>query len=174
MELAVIRIFSALAIITTSAFAIAPAAQASEPKLAGTYSDWRVYTRGSGSERICYALASPSSLSPKAANHGEVFFMVSNWKNGAATEQPSLMTGYAFKLTSPPNARVGSTKVPMYVSQNEAFVETDGDEMRLVKNMKKGSVMRVSAVSERGTATSYEFSLKGVTAATRKATALCK
>lgn len=169
-----IRTLSALAIISMSALAIAPAASASEPKLAATYSDWRVYTRGSGNDRICYALSSPSSLSPKAANHGKVFFMVANWKNGAAKEQPSLMTGYAFKLNSPPNARVGSTKVPMYVSQNEAFVETDGDEARLVKNMKKGSVMRVSAVSERGTATSYEFSLKGVTAATQKAASLCR
>ncbi len=169
-----IRTLSALAIIVTSTFAIAPAASANEPKLEATFSDWRVYSRGSGGERICYALSSPSSLSPKAVDHGKVFFMVSNWKNGAAKEQPSLMTGYAFKLNSPPNARVGSTKVPMYVSQNEAFVETDGDEARLVKNMRKGSVMRVSAVSERGTATSYEFSLKGVTAATQKAATLCK
>ncbi|WP_233341583.1 invasion associated locus B family protein [Robiginitomaculum antarcticum] len=169
-----IRSLTLAALILPAAFTIAPAAHAEEPKLEATYSDWRVYSRGSGNSRICYALAMPSEQSPRAVNHGKVFFMVANWQNGAAKEQPSLITGYAFKRTSPPHARVGSTKIPMYVSQNEAFVESDGDETKLVKTMKNGSVMRVSAVSERGTATSYEFSLKGITAATRKASALCR
>ncbi len=151
----------------------APAAHAEEPKLQGTYSDWMVYTKGSGSNKICYALATPKNLSPKSVKHGDVFFMVSNWQSGAAFEQPSLMTGYSFKVTAPPNARVGSAKTPMYASQNEAFVEETTEEKRLVKNMRGGSLMRIDAVSTRGTATSYEFSLSGITAALKKTKGLC-
>ncbi|MEE9347743.1 MAG: invasion associated locus B family protein [Robiginitomaculum sp.] len=167
------RHFTALALIVTSCGFAAPMASAAEPKLAATYSDWKVYTKGSGGNQICYALAKPKTHSPRSVNHGDVFFMVANWKSGAAKEQPSLMTGYSFKLSSPPKARIGGAKIPMYVAQNEAFVEARSDETRLVKNMRSGSLMRVEAVSQRGTATSYEFSLKGITAALKKAKSLC-
>ena len=156
-----------------TALAAAPLAAGQDAQLSGTYSDWAVYTKGKGAEKICYALATPEDVSPRSVNHGKVYFMVANWANGAAKEQPSLMTGYPFKVTAPPSARVGSSKTSMYVSQNEAFVESNSDEQRLVRNMRKGAVMRVSAVSQRGTATSYEFSLKGITAALKKAKSLC-
>ena len=143
------------------------------PKVEGTFNDWKVYTRDSGGERICYALTQPSQKLPGNVKHGDVYFMVANWKSGAAKEQPSLLVGYDLKPTSPPRARVGSTKVTLYTSENEAFVEAGTDEKKLVTQMRKGATMRVEAVSQRGTATSYEFSLKGVTAALRKAKSLC-
>lgn len=71
---------------------MAPSAAANEPKLEGKFTDWLVYTNGEGAERICYALSEPKELAPKSVNHGDVFFMVANWKSGAAKEQPSLMT----------------------------------------------------------------------------------
>ena len=161
-------------VLTAGTFAlVAPAATAEEPKLQGTYSDWMVYTKGTGSRQICYALATPKSMSPKSVKHGDIFFMVANWKSGVATEQPSLMTGYPLKVSAPPNARIGSSKTRMYAAQNEAFVEGSTDEKRLVKNMRGGSLMRIDAVSTRGTATSYEFSLSGITAALKKAKGLC-
>ena len=83
------------------------------------------------------------------------------------------MAGYPLKVTSPPTAIVGSARTRMYVSQNEAFVKKTGDERSLVKKMRAGANMRVSAMSARGTAVSYDFSLKGVTAALNKAKASC-
>lgn len=150
-----------------------PHALAEEAKLEGTFFDWAVYTKGDGGAKVCYALATPEDVSPTSVNHGKVYFMVASWANGAASEQPSLMTGYPFKVTAPPSARIGSSKVPMYVSQNEAFVESDDAESKLVRDMRRGAVMRIAAVSQRGTATSYEFSLKGITAALKKAKGLC-
>lgn len=166
-------VLSALILTAGIMAGFAPSAYADEPKLEGTYSDWMVYTKGSGSNQICYALATPKSKSPTNVNHGDVFFMVANWKSGAAAEQPSLMTGYSLKVSAPPNARVGSVKTTMYASQNEAFVEDTSAEKRLVKNMRGGSLMRIDAVSTRGTATGYEFSLAGITAALKKAKSVC-
>lgn len=148
-------------------------AHAAEPKLVGTFSDWNVYSKADGSETICYALAEPKTKSPKSVKHGDIYFMVSNWKSGAAAEQPSLLTGYSLKISSPPAARVGSAKFPMYVAQNEGFIMDNKDEKKLVKAMRGGSNMRISAVSQRGTATNYEFSLKGITAALKKAKSVC-
>jgi len=142
-------------------------------KAEGTFNDWTVYTRDSGGDTICYALSKPSSKLPGNVNHGDVYFMVANWKSGTAMEQPSFLAGYDLKPASPPKARVGSTKITLYTAQNEAFVEANSDETKLVGQMRKGATMRIDAVSQRGTATSYEFSLKGVTAALRKAKSLC-
>ena len=161
-----------LRIAATASLLLATPALAA-PKSEGTFNDWTVYTTTDGSERICYALSEAKSKVPGNVTHGDVYFMVANWKSGAASEQPSLITGYPLKPSSPPRARVGSTRITMYTSDNEAFVEAGSDEKQLVRQMRKGSTMQINAVSQRGTATSYEFSLKGVTAALRKAKSLC-
>ena len=148
-------------------------AQANEPRLVGTFGEWATYSRFEGSQRICYALAKPKSKRPSNVNHGDVYFMVANWKSGAALEQPSLLTGFNMKTNIPPTARVGKSRVPMYVSQNEAFVEENSDEKRLVRSMRAGSRMQVEAVSTRGTQVTYSFSLSGVTAALQKARTAC-
>ena len=151
----------------------ATAAHAAEPKLEGTFGDWATYSRSDGGDKICYVISEPKKKVPSSVRHGDIFFMVSNWKSGQAKEQPSLMAGYPLKVTSPPTAIVGSARTRMYVSQNEAFIKDTGDERALVKKMRAGANMRVSAMSARGTAVSYDFSLKGVTAALKKAKSSC-
>lgn len=148
-------------------------AQAAEPKLEGTFTDWSVYSRVEGSDRICYAIAKPEVMAPSSVSHGDIYFMVSSWKSGAAKEQPSLLAGYPLKTTRAPAAYVGSTKILMYAAENEAFIESNADEKNLVRKMRAGADMRVEAVSARGTETSYVFSLKGITAALRKVKSAC-
>ena len=144
-----------------------------EPEFQGAHSDWRVFTRGTGNSRICYALSSPTEELPASANHGEVFFIVASWANGDAVEQPNFLAGYPLRADNAPQARVGSSRFDMFVSEQEGFLEDPNDESRLVRSMRRGSVMRVEAVSARGTATAYEFSLSGVTAALRQVGQLC-
>ena len=162
-----------------SAFALAalmaaPAFAQSAPKLASTHGDWSVYTRGSGGDKICYVLSEAQAKSPSSVNHGDIYFMVSNWKNGAATEQPSFLAGYDLKTTRAPKAQVGSTALTMFAADNEAFISEGADERKLVSKMRAGSTMTVSAVSKRGTQTRYTFSLKGVTAALKQAKSACR
>ena len=169
MSTLISKIFAAALILGGSA----TAAQAAEPKLEGTFGDWSAYSRAEGGDRICYVISEPQKKVPSSVKHGDIFFMVSNWKSGQAKEQPSLLAGYPLKVTSPPTAIVGSARTRMYVSQNEAFIKEMGDEKSLVKKMRAGANMRVSAMSARGTAVSYDFSLKGVTAALKKAKSSC-
>jgi len=152
----------------------APAlAFAAEPKLEGKYTDWEVYTRHTGGDKICYVLSKPKIQSPRSVRHGDIYFMISNWKSGAAKEQPSFLAGYSLKTNRTPKTRVGKAKFDMYAHENEAFIENGSDERNLVSKMRAGSTMRVEAVSKRGTNVSYEFSLKGVTAALKKARSVC-
>lgn len=163
--------YFALFLMVTSPVLISPNAQAQERE--GAFGDWTSYSRTENGNKICYAISEPQSKRPGTVNHGDVYFMIASWKSGAASEQPSLITGYTLKAERPPNAKVGNTRYPMYASANEAYIEDNRDERNLVAKMRSGSLMRVEAVSERGTNVSYEFSLKGITAALRNVKANC-
>lgn len=149
-------------------------AAAAEPQPLATFKDWSVFVIEAGGERICFAAAEASDKSPKSVNHGDIFFLVASWKSGAATHQPSFRVGYTLQQAPAPTVRIGSEKWDMYVSDNEAFIESATSEQSLVAAMRKGSEMRISAMSNRGTATSYVVSLSGITAALDRAQQACK
>ena len=153
-----------------AAFASAAAA----PEQIATYKDWFVYTNGTGADRVCYAVTTPKDRSPTSVNHGDVYVMIATWANGAATEQPSFMAGYALDDSPEPQVRIGSSRFDMFSSGNEGFVEQNADEERLVQAMRRGADMRLSAMSERGTATDYTFSLLGVSSALDRAARACQ
>ncbi len=150
------------------------AAYAQQPEAKATFRDWSVFVRETDGDRICFAATEAADKSPKSVNHGDVFFLIATWKSGAAKQQPSLMTGYALNGKPEPTVRIGSDKWDMYASDNEAFIESASEESRLIRAMRQGADMRISAVSQRGTATSYMISLRGVSAALDRATAECR
>lgn len=164
-----------LAALSGLAAILAPlGAAAQQPEAKATFRDWSVFVREVDGDKICFAAAEASDKSPKSVNHGDVFFLIASWKSGAAKEQPSLMTGYTMNAKPEPTVRIGSDKWEMYTSENEAFVEAASEEARLIRAMRKGADMRISAVSQRGTATSYVISLRGVSAALDRAAAECR
>ena len=70
--------------------------------------------------------------------------------------------------------RIGSDKWDMFTSDSEGFIDETSDEQRLVEAMRRGTDMRISAVSARGTATNYTFSLIGVSDALDRASRECR
>lgn len=153
---------------------VASAASAAEPVPVATFKLWSVFVRELDSDRICFAATEARDKSPKSVNHGDIFFMVATWKSGAAVNQPSFMAGYDLKDAPVPGVRVGAEKWAMYADRNEAFIEDAKDEQALIAAMRVGADMRVTAVSGRGTATSYAFSLQGVSAALDRVRDACK
>ena len=150
------------------------AAFAAEPQAVATFRDWSVFVREEGGEKICFAATEAKDKSPKSVNHGDIFFLIASWASGAATNQPSLMTGYELNPRPEPTLRIGSDRWEMYASENEAFIEAANEEERLIRAMRRGADMRVSAVSQRGTATSYVISLRGVSAALDRVATECR
>lgn len=147
---------------------------AAQPAAVATYKDWSVFVREEGGDKICFAATEASDKSPKSVNHGDVFFLVATWRSGAAKNQPSLMTGYSLSAKPEPTLRIGSDRWEMYASENEAFIEAAAEETRLIDAMRRGADMRISAVSQRGTATSYVISLLGISAALDRVSAECR
>lgn len=152
--------------------AVAPAA--AEPQALATFKDWSVFVHDTGADKICFAAAEASDKSPKTVNHGDIFFLVATWKSGAAANQPSFRVGYNFQEAPAPTVRIGSEKWDMYVSENEAFIESATTEQKLIAAMRNGSQMKISAMSSRGTPTAYTVSLSGVSAALDRAREACR
>lgn len=165
----VLSAFSGLAAVLA-----AGGAAAQQPEARATFRDWSVFVREVDGDKICFAATEATDKSPKSVNHGDVFFLIATWKSGAAKEQPSLMTGYELNAKPEPTLRIGSDKWDMYASENEAFIEASSEEQRLIRAMRQGADMRISAVSQRGTATSYVISLLGVSAALDRAKEECR
>ncbi|MFT6660111.1 invasion associated locus B family protein [Maricaulis maris] len=165
-----------LALLTSTGLCLAatPAALAQDdPQFRGEYSDWRVFTRNTDAGMSCYALSRPTDSTPRAHEHGSVYFLVASWQSGAVEEQPSLLVGYDLRPTSPPQVRVGSDRFDMFADGQEGFLDDLDEEDDLIRAMRRGSVMRVTATTLDGVATAYEFSLSGVTAALERAETLC-
>lgn len=149
-------------------------ASAAEPQSVAVFKDWTVMVQETDNDRICFAVAEARDKAPKSVNHGEIFFMVATWKSGSAANQPSFRAGYNLKDSPAPSIRVGAQKWDMYVSENEAFIESAAAEQSLIAAMRSGADMRISATSGRGTATNYTISLNGVSAALERAVESCK
>ena len=154
--------------------AIAPAAAApAEPTALARFSDWRVFTDTVDGERICYAATQAHDKAPRSADHGDVWFYVTSWASGRARNQPSLRVGYELRPDLPSKARVGRSAWSLFNVGSEAFADDD-DDRNLVRAIERGLELRVEAVSDRGTAVAYHFSLKGSSDAISRAERACR
>lgn len=163
-----------LAIALFGMFALSSVSFASAaPSVVRQYSDWIVFTEDVGGERLCYAATQATDKAPKSADHGDVWFYVSNWRSGKARNQPSLKVGYELRGDLPGKARIGRADWSLFGIGREAFAQ-DSDDASLVRQLKRGSELRVEATSVRNTRVTYHFSLAGSSSAIDRAASVCR
>lgn len=143
------------------------------PSAVARFKDWVVFTDQVDGDTICYAATEATDKAPASANHGDVWFYVTNWKSGRARSQPSLKVGYELRGDLAPSARVGRSRFTLFSAGNEAFAR-DEDDPRIVRDLKRGSELRVEAVSKRDTQVAYHFSLAGSSKAIERAASACR
>jgi hypothetical protein len=143
-------------------------AAAAQPTRINEFDDWGVYSYASKDGTVCYALTAPKEMKPEGVDHGRNFFIVSPGGDGGSAYVPEAIMGYALKSGSPVNVTIGDDKFVMFTRDNAAWVQKENEEPQLVTAMKGGSDMLVEATSKRGTATSYSYSLSGITAALKQ------
>lgn len=166
---------SRIALITALSCALLAGAVSAvaQPEAAGRFKDWSVFTETVDGELICFASTPASDKAPKAADHGDVYFYVSTWKSGAARAQPSLKVGFELRADLAPVAKVGRSAWTLFPAGRAAFA-MDEDDPAIVRALKSGTELRIEAVSAKGTAVTYHFSLSGSSAAIDKAASLCR
>lgn len=144
-----------------------------DPSVLRQYSDWVVFTEDVGGERLCYAATQATDKAPMSADHGDVWFYVSNWRSGKARNQPSLKVGYELRGNLPGKASIGRADYALYGVGAEAFAQ-DSDDAGLVRQLKRGRELRVEATSARNTRVTYHFSLAGSSSAIERAESACR
>lgn len=158
------RVFAGLLAAGLVAGATAIAA-AQTPTRIGEFSDWGAFSYDSGNGKVCYALSVPTSKLPSNVDHGDNFFLVTQRAKQNVTYEPQFMAGYSLREGSKVSVSVDGKEFTFFTKENSAWVENAAQEPALVAAMKAGSKMTVKATSRRGTDTTYEYSLSGVTAA---------
>ena len=155
-----------------------PAATGGEvqPTLLGQYGDWGAYTAAPSGKKICFALAKPKSskTEPAGRTRDQSYMFVSSRPAENVKNEVSVIIGYPFKTTSDATAEVGSTKFAMYTQNDGAWIKNVAEEARMIEAMRKGADLTVKGTSGRGTQTTDQFSLKGLSQALDRAEQECK
>lgn len=154
-------------IVAASVFTIAMAgsALAQTPTQTGKFDVWGAYSYKSGNSKVCYVLSIPTQMQPSSVNHGDNFFLVTQKPGQSVSFEPQFMAGYDLKANSKVTVTIGSRSFNMFVNGKSGWVENAAEEPQLIAAMRGGSDMVVKAQSQRGTNTSYTYSLKGISAA---------
>ena len=144
---------------------IAGPALAQSAKQMSMHGDWGTYSYQGEKGKVCYVLTVPKQSKPATLDHGAMYFFVSQRPGQAVSYEPQFIAGYEMKPGSKVSVTIGDKKFSMFTGGNSAWVENAAEEPLMIAAMKGGSDMQVSAESKRGNATSYSFSLKGISAA---------
>ena len=155
-------------VLITAGVAGAQQGGASAPTRIQQFQAWGAYSYKQGNSTVCYVLSVPTTKQPASVDHGDNFFIVSQRPGQNISYEPQAMMGYTVKENSKINVVIDNKTFVMFTKDKAAWVENAAQEPALVAALKSGHSLKVSATSKKGTATSYTYSLKGVTAALKQ------
>ena len=143
-------------------------ASAQSPTRIEQFNAWGAYSYKSNGGTVCYVLSVPTAKEPQNVNHGDIFFVVTQRPGQNISYEPQAMMGYPMRPDSKVNVTIDSKTFVLFVKDSSAWVENAAEEPAMVAAMRAGRSMTVKATSARGTATTYTYSLSGITAALNK------
>ena len=152
-----------------AALAVPHIANAQSPTQIKQHNAWGSFSYQGSDGKVCYVLSIPTDKNPKelngrAVDHGDVFFMLAQHPGQNVRLEPQFTAGYQFQEESKVVLDIDGKKFSMFTRGQNAWLENPAEEATVVAAMKAGAKMSVAAVSRRGTQTSYDYSLSGVTA----------
>lgn len=147
-----------------------------QPTLLGQYGDWGAYTATPGGAKVCFALAKPKATKtePPARKRDPSYVFVSTRPTENVRNEVSVIIGYPFKSSSDATAEIGTARFAMYTQNDGAWIKNVAEEARMVDAMRKGADLTVKGTSGRGTASTDQYSLKGLAQALDKIEQECK
>ncbi|GJE76481.1 hypothetical protein BGCPKDLD_3075 [Methylorubrum suomiense] len=150
------------------------------------FGDWNVFTNGGQSrDKLCYAIAQPTARSPKSLARDTGYLFVSLAKGGAQSEI-AVMLGFkprpaaaqakpgAAAAPSDPYLTVGANRYGLVVKDENAWIQNQAEEPRIVAEMSRTQTATVRTTSQRGNPTQDEYALGGFAEALKRAREECK
>ena len=146
---------------------------AEELKKIGKFKDWETLVLKKDNELTCFAQTKPVLQSPKS-NKREARLFVSFRPNDKISDEISTTSGYEFNSQNSILATSGKRKYKFDIVQNSfAWISSNKVEKKMIKTMKKGSRIMVTAYNKSGSQTIDHYSLLGFTKAYNTAKKSC-
>ena len=142
--------------------------------LAGTFSDWSVYTSQQGNAKVCYAVTQPKARLPAGLNRDPAYLFVSSRPADNVRNEFSLVMGFPTRPGQDAQAVInGGATFALVTSGANVWVKDAGQEAALLAALRGGSKLTIRSPSARGSALTDEYSLAGVSAALQRLAREC-
>lgn len=145
----------------------------------GSFEAWEAYMQGEGRTRVCFAVSRPTESLPKDARRGEIYAMVSHRPAERVQNEINISFGYPLRREARIEAQIGAAKFALSVFEgrdyeSHAFAPDAAQDKEMAEQLARGSQLVVRGTSQRGTATTDTYSLKGAGAALKAIAEACK
>ena len=146
---------------------------AEEIKKLGKFKDWEALVLVKENEMVCFAQSKPILQSPKSKTR-EARLFVTFRPNGKITDEITTTSGYEYNNQNSILARSGKTKYKFDIAQNGfAWIADNKIEKKMIKTMKRGSRIMITAYNQSGSQTIDHYSLLGFTKTYNKVKKSC-
>ena len=138
---------------------------AEELKKIGKSKDWETLVLIKDDGLTCFAQTKPLLQSPKASKR-EARLFVSFRPSDKVADEISTTSGYELNSQNSILAKSGKKKYKFDIVQNSfAWISSNNVEKKMIKTMKKGSRIMITAYNKSGSQTIDHYSLLGFTKA---------
>ena len=147
--------------------------QAQEVKKIGKYKDWEAMVVSEASGKVCFAQSSPILQAPKS-NKRDAKLFVTFRPNESIANEVSVTPGYEFNKSNSVTAVSGKSKFKFDIKeQGFAWIADNKVEIKMIKQMRKGSRLMVTGYNQKGSQTIDHYSLLGFTKAYNSSKKAC-
>jgi len=153
--------FRYLALFIVLLVATTNTAQASKPRLLGTFGDWRAYAFMENGKKVCYMAAEEKTQVGNYTSRGDIYALITHRPAEKTKDVFSYISGYPYKSGSEVSINVNGGTHKLFTQDETAWAADAGADRALVAAIRKGSKMVVKGTSRRGTLTTDTFSLNG-------------
>ena len=153
-----------------------PAVGGVKPTLLGQYGDWGAYAASPGGKKVCFAIAKPvsSETNPPNRPRNPIFMFISTRPTDKVVNEVSVIIGYPFKPGTEASVDIGSTDFALYTLQDGAWIKNAPEEAQMVDALRAGQSAVVKGTSAKGTQSTDNFSLRGLSQALDRVAQDCK
>ncbi|MDC0046298.1 invasion associated locus B family protein [Candidatus Pelagibacter sp.] len=138
---------------------------AQEVKKIGKYKDWEAMVVSEASGKVCFAQSAPILQAPKS-NKRDAKIFVAFRPYESISNEVSVTPGYEFNENNSVTAASGKNKFKFDIKeQGFAWIADTKIELKMIKQMRKGSRLMVTGYNEKGSQTIDHYSLLGFTKA---------
>ncbi len=136
-------------------------AQASEPRLIGTFGDWTAYSFTENGNKVCYMASQPKTAVGNYTSRGDIFTLITHRPAEKTKDVFSYITGYPYKPGSEVTISVNGRSFKLFTQDDTAWAADAAADASLARAIQEGSKMLVKGTSKRGTLTTDTFGLSG-------------